>query len=101
MPNKDLERLVEEDKEKFKDLSFSTDTSAPAIAEGVLIGLAGVVCMAWLVALFWVPDTIDGTTWMSLGVLGLLLTATPAGAIYWLRRGGIETIARMIAQVVG
>lgn len=101
MPNDDLERLVKQDKETLKNASFDTDFSTLAVVEGLFIALAGVVCMAWLVALYWVPDTIDGTTWMSLGTLGLLLTGTPAGAIYWLRRGGVKQLARLIGQVVG
>lgn len=96
----DIERLVEQDKQKFQQYSGQGfDTSVPAVVElafGVATALLAVV---WFLSLLWVPDVIDGTTWMALGMLGLILLGTPAGVIYLLRRGGADTLQQVIRGV--
>jgi Flp pilus assembly protein TadB len=97
----DYDQLIEQDKERFRRLERrDMDTTAPALIEIVFFGLACLVVVAWLAAMFvWVPQPIDGTTWMSLGALGMVLFGGPGVAIYWLRRGGARDIARFAEQL--
>jgi hypothetical protein len=99
----DFEASAREDIEKARRMSRDgVDTAPPALIEIVLLTLASLVAVAWLAALYlWVPETISGTEWMSLGVIGGLIFGGPAVAIYWLRRGGIETIQRLIRTHMG
>lgn len=88
----DIEEMVEQDKERLAEAEFETDFGPIALVEAILIAVTGVVGVAWMAALMWTPDPIDGTTWMSGGVLGLILTGGPAVILYWLRRGGAAKV---------
>lgn len=97
----DFEADAREDIRKARRMSREgVDTAPPALIEIVLFTLASLVAVGWLAALYlWVPETISGTQWMSLGALGGLIFGGPAVVIYWLRRGGIQTIRRTIKHL--
>jgi hypothetical protein len=101
MSQRDPNDLLKEDMEKYRRLERKDiDFTPPALVEIVLLGLAGLHVVAWLGAMFLVPDTITGQTWMALGALGVMCFGAPGVGIYWLRRGGAEKIGRMARQVM-
>lgn len=99
--NDDMSDMLEDDLEKFQSMrGQGMDTSIPALVElGFAVCLA-LVAIAWFAALWWTPDPIAGTTWMGLGVFGLILFGAPFGLIYALRRGGAELLTRTIRGFV-
>lgn len=95
----DLGELVRNDVQRFRELRRSDgglDSGLPAMIElgfGSLSALAG---LTWVLMLLWVPDPIDGGTWMGFGMLGLVLFGLPTGLIYVLRRGGAEVVREVV-----
>jgi len=86
---------VSDDIEKFRELR--NRESGPWVKFELVFGsLTALVGIVWFVSIIWVPDTIDGATWMGLGMLGLGLFGAPTAAIYWLRRGGVVTVKRVV-----
>lgn len=94
---------LSDDMEKFRELEGSGgfDMSPPAVIELAFASLTALVALGWLVSLLWVPDAINGQTWMGLGALGMVMFGVPAGAIYVLRRGGIDVVKAVIRDMVG
>lgn len=104
MSQRDPADMVEDDLEKFRryrqrDNGF--DGGKAAWAEAILFLVSTVVAIAWLASLLWVPETIDGATWMSLGALFGLLFGVPTVGLYWVRRGGVATLARFAREFGG
>lgn len=99
----DVNDAFSDDMEKFRDLEGRDgfDLTPPAAIELGFASLTAVVALAWLVSLLWVPDTINGQTWMGLGALGMVMFGAPAAAIYALRRGGMQVLQTVIRDMVG
>ncbi len=97
--NQDIEEMVQEDKERFRDLSGGDgmDMTIPALFELTFLLLTGLTLIAWFVSLFLFD--VDGQTWMGVGALGLVMFGLPAGLIFALRRGGAEVIEGFIRDV--
>ena len=96
----DLPGDPQQDIERLKDMSRGgMDTSPDAIAEGVLSVLFGLVAIGWLVAIWWVPDTIAGEVWLGAGIVGGIVFGVPLAAIMALRRGGVSQLARALREV--
>jgi len=76
------------------------DWSVPAVVELTFLSLTALVGIVWLVSLLWVPEPIDGQTWMGMGMLGLLMFGAPAGMVFALRRGGAEMVRAIIREMV-
>jgi Flp pilus assembly protein TadB len=66
--------------------------------EAIGATLTALVGLAWFGLMFLVPDVISGTTWMGIGMFGLILLGGPTGLVYWLRRGGGRTVLRIVRQ---
>lgn len=100
-PSDDLPGSVEDDVQKFRELrQRDGNRSIPALIEGAFAMLLGLCALAWFASMWWVPDTISGTEWMGFGGLIAVMFGLPAGAIYWLRRGGVEVIQALIRQLI-
>lgn len=100
----EFDDALSDDMEKFQQYrrrDQSVEMTPPALMEVVLLGAAALVALAWFASMFWVPEVIDGTTWMALGALGMLVTALPGGIVYWLRRGGAKEIERVLRFYLG
>lgn len=98
----DIERMAQQDVQKIRQYQGGdVEATIPNLVELVLGGLTALHAVVWFGAILLVPDTIDGTTWMGLGLLGLVLFGGPAGLIYWLRRGGAETIRAVVQNMTG
>lgn len=93
--------LIQDDLEKFQRYSGDggMDFSPAAIIELSLLSLTGFVALGWLVAIFWVPDPIDGQVWMGLGALGLVVFGLPTGLIMAFRRGAGEIALAMLREI--
>lgn len=90
--------MVQDDLEKVRSVSSGgIDTSIPALIELTLGVATAFVALGWLAALLWVPDPVDGLTWMSVGATLMSLFGIPAALVYGLRRGGAE-MARAIVR---
>lgn len=98
----DVNDAFSDDIEKFRDLEGRDgfDLTPPAALELAFASLTALVALGWLVSLLWVPDTINGQTWMGLGALGMVMFGAPAAAIYGLRRGGMDIVKRVIRDMV-
>jgi len=98
----DVNDALSDDIDKFRELESGGgfDLTPPAAIEIGFASLTAVVALGWLVSLLWVPDTIDGQTWMGLGTLGLVMFGAPAAAVYALRRGGMEIVRDVIRGMV-
>jgi len=92
----------QKDLEKFRQMRRQDgNRSAGGWLEGVLAMAASLVACAWFVTMWlWVPDPIDGQTWMGLGALGMSVTGVPAAIIYYGRRGGAEMFKQIIREVI-
>lgn len=98
----DLNSEFRDDVQKFRKLNRrdGMDWSLPAFIELAFGSLTAVAGLAWLVSLWWVPDVIPGTTWMGLGMLGLVLFGGPAALVYGLRRGGADVVRALVRDIV-
>ena len=100
----EFDGALQDDAEKFRryrERDGDIEMTPPALMEVVLLAAAGVIGVAWMASMFWVPEVMSGTTWMALGALGMLVTALPGGALYWLRRGGAREIQRILRLYLG
>ena len=101
MTPRDTPGDIERDIEKFRRYRRrdGRDLAPGAIAEGAFAAVLGLTGLVWLVLLWFTPDPVPSTLWMGVGMLGLVLFGLPAGAIYVLRRGGAETLRRLVREV--
>ena len=100
--NDDINEMAREDVEKFKNLSGDgMEWSLPAMIELVLGALTTGVVLTWLISMYWVPDPIDGSIWMGLGMLGAAVFGLPLAVIVVMRRGGADVIRAVVRGVVG
>lgn len=96
--------MLQDDLDKFREIrgSGGMDTSIPALIELGFGVATALVALGSLVALMlWVPDTVDGTSWMGVSAVCLAVTGIPAGAVYGLRRGGAEMIQAIVRSYAG
>lgn len=93
----------QEDVQKFKQMRRrDNNRQAGGWLEAILGVLAALVGVAWFVTMWlWVPEPIDGPTWMGLGALGMSVTGLPAAIIYYARRGGARVFKREIRRLIG
>jgi len=92
----------QKDLEKFRRMRRQDNSrSAGGWLEAILGLAAAIVAAAWFVTMWlWVPDPIDGPTWMGLGALGMSVTGLPAAIIYYGRRGGARVAKQLIQEVI-
>lgn len=98
----DVNDAFSDDIDKFRELETGDgfDLTPAAALEIAFASLTALVTLGWLVSLLWVPDTINGQTWMGLGTLGLAMFGAPAAAVFALRRGGMEIVRDVIRGMV-
>jgi len=99
----DINDEFSDDIDKFRNLDTGGgfDMAPPALLELAFLSLTALVGLAWLVGLFFVPETgLDGPTWMGLGALGVVMFGLPAAAIYGLRRGGMGVVRAVVRDLV-
>lgn len=97
----DIQDWLERDKERLQNMNTGgREWGVAGYLEAGLASITALIALAWLLSMWWVPDPIDGTTWMGLGMLGMALFGLPTVAIYWLRRGGTVVVREILAGVV-
>lgn len=101
-PNDELPGSVEDDLQKFRELRARDRDGwdVGGVVEGVFATLFAFGGIAWFASMWWVPDTISGTEWMSFGALIAIMFGVPAGAIYVLRRGGAEVAKQLLQSFI-
>lgn len=96
----DMNDMVREDVEKFRRYRGrgGVERTLPALVELALTGTTALIALVWLGSLYFVPDPIPGQMWMGIGMLGLVIVGVPAAAVALLRRGGVDTLLRVLER---